>query len=291
MVYICADDYGMTEKSCGRIEECVKNGVLNRISIFPNTSLSDIKDRIKYINASLSAHINLVEGKPVSPAENVSLITDKRGYFRYSFIGLLALSLSPERKELERQIYTEISAQLARWSTEIAPGKPLEIDSHQHTHMIPLIFKILMRVIKDKGYDVKYIRIPTEPVLPYIKELSLYKTYSLINTVKQFLLKFFGLINKRALKKSNINSALFMGILFSGNMDEYRVNKILPHYLKLCEKTGRDAELLFHPGYIEKDEELFDTGKQSFNKFYHSPGRKTEYATLKNLIIKQEILK
>lgn len=291
MVYICADDYGMTEKSCGRIEECVKNGVLNRISIFPNTPLSDIKERIKYINASLSAHINLVEGKPVSPVENVSLITDKRGYFRYSFIGLLALSLSPERKELERQIYTEISAQLARWSTEIAPGKPLEIDSHQHTHMIPLIFKILMRVIKDKGYDVKYIRIPTEPVLPYIKELSLYKTYSLINTVKQFLLKFFGLINKRALKKSNINSALFMGILFSGNMDEYRVNKILPHYLKLCEKTGRDAELLFHPGYIEKGEELFDTGKQSFNKFYHSPGRKTEYATLKNLIIKQEILK
>lgn len=291
MVYICADDYGMTEKSCGRIEECVKNGVLNRISIFPNTSLSDIKERIKYINASLSAHINLVEGKPVSPAENVSLITDKRGYFRYSFIGLLALSLSPERKELERQIYTEISAQLARWSTEIAPGKPLEIDSHQHTHMIPLIFKILMRVIKDNGYDVKYIRIPTEPVLPYIKELSLYKTYSLINTVKQFLLKFFGLINKRALKKSNINSALFMGILFSGNMDEYRVNKILPHYLKLCEKTGRDAELLFHPGYIEKGEELFDTGKQSFNKFYHSPGRKTEYATLKNLIINQEILK
>lgn len=291
MVYICADDYGMTEKSCGRIEECVKNGVLNRISIFPNTSLSDIKERIKYINASLSAHINLVEGKPVSPAENVSLITDKRGYFRYSFIGLLALSLSPERKELERQIYTEISAQLACWSTEIAPGKPLEIDSHQHTHMIPLIFKILMRVIKDKGYDVKYIRIPTEPVIPYLKELSLYKTYSLINTVKQFLLKFFGLINKRALKKSNINSALFMGILFSGNMDEYRVNKILPHYLKLCEKTGRDAELLFHPGYIEKGEELFDTEKQSFNKFYHSPGRKTEYATLKNLIIKQEILK
>lgn len=291
MVYICADDYGMTEKSCGRIEECVKNGVLNRISIFPNTSLSDIKERINDINVSLSAHINLVEGKPVSDLKDVSLITDKRGYFRYSFTGLLALSLSLKRKELERQIYTEISAQLARWSTEIAPGKPLEIDSHQHTHMIPSVFRILMRVIKDNGYDVKYIRIPSEPVLPYIKEPSLYKTYSLINIVKQFLLKFFGFINRRALKRSNINSALFMGILFSGNMDEYRVNKILPHYLKLCEKTGRDAELLFHPGYIKKGEELFDTEKQSFNRFYYSPGRKTEYATLKNLIIKQEILK
>lgn len=291
MVYICADDYGMTEKSCGRIEECVKNGVLNRISIFPNTSLSDIKERINDINVSLSAHINLVEGKPVSDLKDVSLITDKRGYFRYSFTGLLALSLSLKRKELERQIYTEISAQLARWSTEIAPRKPLEIDSHQHTHMIPSVFRILMRVIKDNGYDVKYIRIPSEPVLPYIKEPSLYKTYSLINIVKQFLLKFFGFINRRALKRSNINSALFMGILFSGNMDEYRVNKILPHYLKLCEKTGRDAELLFHPGYIKKGEELFDTEKQSFNRFYYSPGRKTEYATLKNLIIKQEILK
>lgn len=291
MVYICADDYGMTQKSCDRIEECIKNGVLNRISIFPNTALSGIGDRIKDINASLSAHINLVEGKPVSDTKDVGLITDERGYFRYSFTGLLALSLSPKRKELKRQIYTEISAQLERWCTEIAPGKPLEIDSHQHTHMIPLVFRVLMSVIRDKGYDVKYIRFPSEPVLPYIKTPSLYKTYSLINIIKQQLLKFFGLINRRALKASNIGTALFMGILFSGNMDENRVNKILPHYLKLCEKTGRDAELLFHPGYIERGEELFDTEKQSFNKFYYSPGRKTEYATLKNLIIKQQLPK
>ena len=291
MIYICADDYGMTEKSCDRIEECVKNGVLNRISIFPNTALSDIKKRITGINASLSAHINLVEGKPVSDSKKVYLITDERGYFRYSFVGLLALSLSPKRKELKRQIYAEISAQLTRWSTEIAPGMPLEIDSHQHTHMIPLVFRVLMSVIRDNGYKVKYIRFPSEPILPYIKTPSLYKTYSLINIIKQQLLRFFGLINRCALKKSKIGSALFMGILFSGNMDENRVNRILPHYLKLCKKTGRDAELLFHPGYIERGEDLFDAEKESFNKFYYSPGRKTEYATLKNLIIKQDLPK
>ena len=37
-------------------------------------------------------------------------------------------------------------------------------------------------------------------------------------------------------------------------MDEKRVNKILLEYIKLAEKSNKDVEILFHPGYIDGNE-------------------------------------
>ena len=71
-----------------------------------------------------------------------------------------------------------------------------------------------------------------------------------------------------------------MGVLFSGKMD-VRVLKVLPYYKKLAEK--RDVEILFHPGYIEKDEPLFDVNKKGFVNFYLSEGRKTEFDFIKRI--------
>ena len=285
MVYVCADDYGMTTETCRRIEECVKYGALNRISIFPNTEIENITDRIPK-NISLGVHINLVEGKPLTNPQDVNLLVNDSGYFKYSFTDLFLLSVSPKRKEFERQIYSEIKNQIERWRNNIATGAAVEIDSHQHTHMIPLIFKVLMRVIKDEKINVDYIRIPSEPILPYLFTPSLYFTYKPVNLIKQWLLKFFALINRRELKKSKISTSYFMGILFSGKMDKKRVNKVLPYYYKLAEKNNEDIEILFHPGYLKDGESIFDENKKGFKKFYFSKDRKMEFDTLKKLKIK-----
>lgn len=284
MLYICADDYGITEKSSARIRECAENGALNKISILANTGM---KNPLEKINSSvaLSLHLNLVEGKPVSPPEAVSLLIDERGYFKYSFIGLFFLSLTPKRRELKRQIYTELKNQLALWQSMIAPDMPLEIDSHQHTNMIPAVFDSLMRVLSDEGIKPDYLRMPSEPVMPYIKAAELWRTYKPINILKQFTLNLLGLINRRKFKKSKIKTALFMGVLFSGNMDKKRVERILPYYKELAKRKNSDIEVLFHPGYINEGEEVFDTEKKSFNEFYFSCGRKTEYNALKELQI------
>ena len=66
-----------------------------------------------------------------------------------------------------------------------------------------------------------------------------------------------------------------MGILFSGKMDEKRVSKILPKYVKMAEKDGKDIEVLFHPGFIEEKE--LDKKEIAFEKFYLSEIRKTVY--------------
>ncbi len=282
MVYVCADDAGMSAESCKRIEKCVRHGALNKVSVFPNTEMEDIKDYIPQGNITLGIHINLVEGRPVSAPDEVWMLVDDRGYFKYSFEGLFFLSVSPERREFERQISLEIKRQLQRWKI-IFGDHAAALDSHQHTHMIPVIFRALMRIIREENTDVNYIRFPVEPMMPYLCTPSLYFTYKPINLVKQWVLNFLGLINRCELKKSEIGTALFMGILFSGKMDEKRVRRVLPHYFKLAAKQNKDIELLFHPGYAEKGETVMDSNKKSFNKFYYSKGRRMEFAALRRL--------
>ena len=282
MIYFCADDYGISEGANSRIENCLENGVLNKISVFPNGKVSDFKKRFSDKDAMLSLHINLVEGRPLSNPNDIDLLISESGYFKYSFIGLLFLSLSPKRKKLEKQVYKEIQSQIKFWKTDMGENISVSIDSHQHTHMIPLIFKTLMRVIADEGLNVQSIRIPAEPISPYVFTPSLYFEYNLIGLIKQWLLKTFALVNRRELKKSKIQSAYFMGVLFSGKLNETRIRKLLPHYIRLAKKHNKDIEIGFHPGYVKSGEKLLDGSRQDFSKFYYSPWRNTEYNTLLN---------
>jgi len=282
MIYFCADDYGISTCGNSRIENCLRNGVLNKVSVLPNGEISDFKQRLSGNNTTLSLHINLVEGRPLSGPNDIDLLISDNGYFKYSFIGLFFLSISNKRKEFEKQVYTEMQSQIKFWKKAMGETLSVSIDSHQHTHMIPLIFKTLMRVIEDEGLNVQSIRIPAEPISPYVFTPSLYFEYNPIGLIKQWLLKTFALVNRRELKKSKIQSAYFMGILLSGKLNEARIRKLLPHYLKLAKKHNKNIEIGFHPGYIKSGERSIDGSRQDFSKFYFSPWRNIEYNTLLN---------
>ena len=276
MIYFCADDYGISKISNTRIEECLTNGVLNKISVLPNSDALDFKRRLLGENVKLSLHLNLIEGYPFSKKEDVSLLISDKGIFKYSFIGLFFLSIFGNRSLLKKQLYNEIKMQIDFWKKEMGEETPILVDSHQHTHMIPLVFKTLMRVIKEENVEVEYIRIPAEPILPYIKSPSLYFKFRPIGLIKQWLLKFLKFVNRKELKKANIKSALFMGIMFSGQLTEDKINKLLPYY----KKQNENIEIAFHPGYLESRESLIDGFRQNFKKFYYSKWRRIEYDTL-----------
>lgn len=282
MVYFCADDYGISKESNSRIEECLENGVLNKISVLPNGEFTDLKQLISRNNAKIALHINLVEGYPLSKSDEINMITTQEGNFKYSFIGLFLISLFGKKKELEKQLYKEIKMQIDFWKKNVGEQTPVLIDSHQHTHTIPLVFKTLMRVIKDEGLNVEYIRIPAEPLAPYILTPSLYTSYTLKGLIKQWLLKFLALVNRRQLKKSKLQFAYFMGAMFSGRVTEEKIKKLLPRYIKIAEKHSRDIEIALHPGYLENGEHLINGCRKDFEKFYFSKWRKKEYDTLMN---------
>ena len=284
MIYFCADDYGISKNGNYHIENCLKNSVLNKVSILPNGEISGFKNNLTVNGCAVSLHLNLVEGKPLSNPDDVELLIAKDGCFRYSFIGLFLKSLLPGRKDFEEALYKELKSQIKFWKDEMGNMDVLSIDSHQHTHMIPLVFKALMRAIKDEGVKSCYMRIPAEPILPYILTPSLYFNYSIIGIIKQWLLKFLWQINKKEFNKTQIRSGYFMGVLFSGRLSEKVINKILPRYIRLAEKREKDIEIGFHPGYIE-NEDISLKNRDSFEKFYLSSQRKSEYDTLMNLKI------
>ncbi|MBE7044070.1 MAG: ChbG/HpnK family deacetylase [Ruminococcaceae bacterium] len=276
MIYYCADDYGLDETSSLHIRQCIAEGVLNKVSVFPNFENVDLHKLSEQKDVRLSLHLNLVEGRCMADASRINLIADQNGNFRYTFGGLFRLGLL-HRKELEEQLYREIKAQILYWKSILPAGAPFCIDSHQHTHMIPAVFKALLRVLKEEDIKVDYLRIPAEPLLPYLTTPSLYATYSGINLIKQWLLKFLWQWNRKYTKNEPVSTSCFFGILFSGRMDEKRVRKLLPKYQRLAEKRGFDIEVLFHPGYLKKINPDFKDKNIVFEAFYLSENRKTEY--------------
>lgn len=276
MMYFCADDYGLCQTASRRIESGIEKGVLNKVSVFPNFDKIDF-DKILKKDVLISLHLNLVEGKCMTD-EKIPLLADENGFFRHTFGGLFKLNLF-SKKEFEKQVYSEIKAQVLFWKSILPPETPFCIDSHQHTHMIPAVFRALTKVLKDENIDLLYMRIPVEPLSPYLKSPSLYFTYSAVNVIKQWLINFLWLFNK---KHAIVDSAYFSGILFSGKMDRMRVRKILPYYEKLSLKNGKDVEILFHPGYLNEDTR-FNHENIKFYNFYLSKNRKTEFDAVMNL--------
>ena len=277
MIYFCADDYGISGGTSEHIQECIEKGALDKVSVFPNFNKIDLNKISE--NVIVSLHLNLVEGKCMACEDEIDLIADKNGNLKHTFGGLLKLSLL-HSKEFEAQVYKEIRAQVLFWKSILPDDTPFCIDSHQHTHMIPAVFRALLKALSDEKINLKHMRIPAEPLLPYIQTPSLYFTYKPINIIKQWLLKFLWLINKSRIRGYTIPSSYFCGILFSGEMDEKRVSQILPKYKKLAEKNGKDIEVLFHPGYLEKSELDFKNENIVFKDFYLSSNRKTEFDSL-----------
>ena len=279
MVYFCADDYGISKEYNRRIEECVEKGVLNKVSVLPNGEIDGFEKKFADKDVLLTLHLNLVEGRPLSPVEDINLLVDENGCFKYSFIGLFKMSFSRKRKEFAKQIYIEIQNQLRFW-IEKTGNKCISIDCHQHVYEIPLIFKTLMNVIRDEKLDVKYLRIPAEPLRAYILTPSLYTSYSIAGFVKQWLLKILAFINRGALRGMTFTSAYFMGVMLSGKLNTTKVQKLFKHYLYFSHKNERGIEVTFHPGYAGDDMDLISGSRDDFKKFYCSPWRNVEYETL-----------
>ena len=148
--------------------------------------------------------------------------------------------------------------------------------------MIPLVFSTLLRAIRDLGLKVSYMRIPAEPIGPFLREPSLYLTYRPTNLVKNAVLNSLWYFNRKQFRESGISTAIFCGILFSGEMDQRRLAKVFPHFLRLAQNRGMDLEFLFHPGAILPGEPFLDPKKTGFCDFYRSSGRLTDGETVRS---------
>ncbi len=278
-----ADDYGVNISQCRRIMLCSENGLLNSISIMPNSAVlhAALKEVSPEINKAI--HINFSEGYICASQNEVPLL-HKDGKFFRSYISLLLLSIARKRA-FEEQAYAEISAQLKAVICNLPPAYKIRIDSHLHVHMIPGVFHAMCRALRDSGREVDHIRFSTETFSVYLKTPQIWRFIRPINIVKASLTKFFGFIDMKMLRKFGYEDkvSLFYGLGFAGKMYGNHVRIILDKYVELANRDNKSLEVLFHPGGIQKGEQYLSGCPESFKRYYSSDDRVKEAEMLKQL--------
>lgn len=291
-IWFHADDYGVTLQQSERILDCCRNGALNSISVLPNTPA--LKESLKILDETdpdgsqvrRVLHLNFVEGRPLAGAELVPLLADKSGYFDKSFIHFFWWSYFKRgraRQELKRQLKLEIAAQLRAVTAE-NDYRITAIDSHQHYHMIPVIFDCLMEVLSDKDFetlDIQYIRIPVDPAAPLWKDMHMLMGVPKINWIKWCILKVNASRNKKILKNRGIKSPVFFGIFYTCEMKWEVVETLLPAYEAYADSKNEELELMFHPGNLTAEYELLDARRNELAEFYMSDNRFYEAECMK----------
>lgn len=291
-IWYHADDFGVSIEQSEKILACFTNGALNSISILPNVpdlkgahillEKTDTKCELRRV-----LHLNFVEGKPLAGADKVPLLTNDRGYFDKSFVKLFIWNYTAgktKRGELKRQLCKEIREQLRAVTSE-NDFHITAIDSHQHYHMIPIVFDCIMSVINEaefKALDIRQIRIPVDPLKPVLFFRDRTKI-SPVNMLKWLILKTSSRRNRLILRKNGIEAPVFFGIFYTCEMKWDIVKVLLPLYKKYADRRNENLELMFHPGNLTAKYEMLDINRNELWEFYASDNRFAEAQCLKML--------
>lgn len=159
-----ADDLGADEERNAGIFEAIGAGSVTSFSILANgPALGDALKRIRALDpgsVSFGIHLNLSEGKPVTPG--LRCISGPDGCFKGKASTQSMLS-EREDAELEREIRTELSAQIG---LILDSGISLDhMDGHQHVHVLPAVASAAAEIAGRHG--IHWVRIPDEPVPDY----------------------------------------------------------------------------------------------------------------------------
>ena len=167
----------------------------------------------------------------------------------------------------------------------------LRIDSHQHTHMIPVVAKALFEVLDEQGWRAAYIRDAKEPFFVFLQKTSLYKTYRPVNFVKNILLNYCSALLQKRFRNAGMKPMYLWGLIMSGHMDEKRIRQLLTDIEKKAEHNGRMLEILFHPGQVLREEISDEFSQEDAIVFHVSPDRSVEKQAVYALDLAQKARK
>jgi predicted glycoside hydrolase/deacetylase ChbG (UPF0249 family) len=282
-ILVSVDDFGLSEAITTNILDAVDHGVVTSVSIIANGTefehaMGEYRERR---GLYLAVHLNLMEGRPLCPADQLPDLVDEQGYFRHSFQSLYLLHLladNARRGELCKQVRAELRAQLERVASYVEPQCGLRVDSHLHVHMIPFVFDVLMQLHDE--LQLEYVRCLAEPFFLAFDGLDSLRNYAGLNLAKHAILNTLARRAMPRLRSRGISHCRhFIGILFTGNMREEVVHSALTRLEGRCQVDDL-IEILFHPGGATSGEEW--RWSPTFRRVYYSRWRALERDTLKS---------
>ena len=295
---IHADDYALTVNTSKDMLSCMLQGQLDSISIVPNMSCFDACMELFYqaipqmpFLPKISVHLDFVEGHCLAPADEVPLLVkDGSSLMGLAWGGLFTMSYLPwKRGAAKKQLKKEIKAQIERVQGTVSHAmdiarthgvsgsqEKIRIDSHQHAHMIPVVWEALTEVIAEEHYPVEYIRNSREALGVFVSEIYLWKTYLPVNFIKNRLLSLYSHKADRYMGEHHMDQMYLWGLVMSGHMDYDRIVRLFPKYAALAERKERTLEILFHPGLTLAGEVTDEIGKEAAEDFYLRQDRHVE---------------
>ncbi|MFT5228766.1 MAG: putative glycoside hydrolase/deacetylase ChbG (UPF0249 family) [Glaciecola sp.] len=130
---ISADDFGLTEGVTKGISQSIINGLVTRTSAMMCTNgLAWIKKYSNGLNGKIGLHLQLTDGTPLLPQEEVLSLVNVEGNFPEKSKQLGNLNLEEISKEWEAQMAALLNLGIT----------PSHIDTHHNVHRFPKIFKV-----------------------------------------------------------------------------------------------------------------------------------------------------
>lgn len=295
---IHADDYALTPNTSKDILKCIKLGKLDSISIVPNMSCFEQCMEMLYeaipelpFLPFMSVHVNLVEGVSLFKGSGDVPAYESLSWgklYMYSWIlgkdNPIRTSIKEEVKDQIIKCQTAIDKciRIARDNNVKCSQKGLRIDSHQHTHMIPMVWDACVAVGKSLDIGLEYIRNSYEPLMVFLNNKETRSSYRLINIVKNRILAIHSKKADKLCDELKINRMYLWGLIMSGNMDINRVSKLYKSVSNLADRKDRTLEILFHPGETLPFEINDELNAEAVIGFYLNDGRKKEMKTVMN---------
>jgi predicted glycoside hydrolase/deacetylase ChbG (UPF0249 family) len=147
---INADDFGFTRDVNAGIVHAHREGVLTSTTLMANGDAFEDAVRLGAETPTLDigCHLVLVQG--------CSLISGK----------LLPETPKDLLLNLHRlDVYAELRAQIEKI---VAAGiKPTHVDSHKHTHLVPAVFRAVVRLAQE--FAIPYVRVPLDATVRWAK--------------------------------------------------------------------------------------------------------------------------
>ncbi len=255
-----ADDLGINEQRSHGIFLCKEQGILTSASLIPNFPGSQKAGRIAgERDLSTGLHLNITEGSPLSEHGDIHTLITIDGYF----LGRDTLERVLQEKQIDLvHIEREFRMQI-EWFLDVR-GQPTHVDSHHHIHIHPDIAPIVISLMD--RYAISFIRIPSEPPLPFGYEISPEQS-RYIGRVSAH-----AEVARKMFQANGIGSTdHFRGLAFAGHASKRNFRHIIG---RLPEGT---TELMMHPGSANPHGESFDA----------DPQRQTEM----NVLLDDDVLK
>ncbi len=246
LLIVNADDFGLSERVNQGIIEAHQQGLVTSTSLMANGDAFDQAVALTRTAPTLGVgiHLNLTDGRPLSPAAQIPSLVTKDLMFEAGPIRLVQKLLAGTARlsHIERELRAQIERTLA------AGIVPTHLDGHQHVHAWPSVSAMVIRLAVE--YGIRGIRCSAEHPVDLTGLLGRHpqsRGSILWQIAIGRALAFLTLRQRGHMRQAGlVYPSRFYGFTHTGYLDESALQMILRNI------QGGSSELMCHPGYLDQ---------------------------------------